>query len=221
MNNKNKETGKVYIDGSLKDVELLFYNIELDRLKNVKYPFYDGGLTPIVLYYSRKYKLPLNSPTFIKNIKGKTIVEICNNFYLNSSLPGLSANLNLNLNLTNENMDDLFEKDYLKTYYFKKKFYNFDVIFNTFKDLYEKKQLNQEGDFYWSEDLPNILLALLILKENPSLGIKINENINTNTNTNINTPQNTQKIKDKFGLYYDYIKEITEKYLIDTASRKK
>lgn len=222
MDNKNKETAKVYIDGSLKDVELLFYNIELDRLKSVKHPFYDGGLTPIVMYYSRKYNLPLNSPTFIKNINGKTIVEICNNFYLNSSLSGSGSNLNLNLKV--ENLDDLFEKDYLKIYYFKKEFYNFDIIFNTFKDLYEKKQLNQEGNFYWSEDLPNILLALLILKENPNLGIKINESINNNTNTNTNSPQNkqnTQKIKDKFGLYYDYMKEITEKYLIDTASRKK
>ena len=55
MDTKSNENGKEYINASLKDIELVFYNIELERLKNVKYPFYDGCLTPTVMYYSRKY----------------------------------------------------------------------------------------------------------------------------------------------------------------------
>jgi len=217
----NKEIAKNYLKASINDAELVFYNREQERLKEVKYPFYDGGVSPIVIYYSRKYNLPMVLPTFLKNINGKTIPQISNNFYSN-----LNSNLGtLNLNIDNED-EDLFKKDYLKNYYFLNKFYNFNVVFVQFKDLYEKKQLNLDGIFLWVEELPNVLLALLILKEKPSLGIKLTDSLETSnsnsvSNTNTNSPQNIQKIEDKFSLYYDYIKEITEKYLSNTASKKK
>jgi len=219
----NKEIAKNYVKASINDAELVFYSREQERLKEVKYPYYDGGVSPIVIYYSRKYNLPMVLPTFLKNISGKTIPQISNNFYSNSNLNVGT----LNLSIDNED-EDLFKKDYLKNYYFLNKFYNFNVVFVQFKDLYEKKQLNLDGIFLWVEELPNILLALLILKEKPSLGIKLTDNLESsnsnsvdNLNTNTSSPQNTQKIEDKFSLYYDYIKEITEKYLSNTASKKK
>ena len=213
----NKEIAKNYVKASINDAELVFYNKEQERLKVVKYPFYDGGVSPMVIYYSRKYNLPMVLPTFLKNISGNTIPQISNNFYSNSNLNVGT----LNLSMSNDD-DDLFKKDYLKNYYFFNKFYNFNVVFVQFKDLYEKKQLNLDGIFLWVEELPNILLALLILKEKPSLGIKLTDNLESpNSNINTSSPQTTQKIEEKFSLYYDYIKEITEKYLSNTASKKK
>ena len=221
----NKEIAKNYVKASINDVELVFYNREQERLKEVKYPFYDGGVSPIVIYYSRKYNLPMVLPIFLKNISGDTIPQISNNFY-SSSLSGSSLGT-LNLSMSNDD-EDLFKKDYLKNYYFLNKFYNFNIVFVQFKDLYEKKQLNLDGIFIWVEELPNLLLSLLILKEKPSLGIKLTDNLespNSNSvnasNINTNSPQTIQKIEDKFSLYYDYIKEITEKYLSNTASKKK
>ena len=223
----NKEIAKNYVKASINDVELVFYNREQERLKEVKYPFYDGGVSPIVIYYSRKYNLPMVLPTFLKNISGNTIPQISNNFYSSSN-----SNLGtLNLSMSNPD-EDLFQKDYLKNYYFLNKFYNFNIVFVQFKDLYEKKQLNADGIFMWVDELPNLLLSLLILKEKPSLGIKLTDNlespnsnsvsnISSNININTNSPQTIQKMEDKFSLYYDYIKEITEKYLSNTASKKK
>jgi hypothetical protein len=73
--------------------------------QNVKYPFYDGGLTPVVLYYIRKYGLDINLPSPIEKIKGNTLLSICKNFYSNKVKPELIV--------PNEvGVVDLFEEDY-------------------------------------------------------------------------------------------------------------
>ena len=79
--NDNIKIMKEHLSTTIQDLELIFINREKNRLNEVKYPFYDGGLTPIVIYYTRKYKLPIKFTTFIDNIQGNSLFKICNNFY--------------------------------------------------------------------------------------------------------------------------------------------
>jgi hypothetical protein len=159
------EIGKSYISDSIQDLELLFFNNEQYRLKKIKSPFYDGGLTPIVLYYTRKYKLPIKFPIFIENIKGNTLFEITSNFY--------PYNMNrIDLESTEY---DLFSSQYIKNYYFSNTFYDIKVVYNKFKGLYESKQLNQTGEFYWMYEITNVLLSFLAVKEKKSIGVNDND----------------------------------------------
>ena len=167
MDDKEKLMAKEYINDSLSDIELIFLNREDDRLSKVKFPFYDGGLTPIVIYYVRKYKLPFKLPSFIENIKGQTIFEITSNFYTYNSTYNL---------VTQEK--DLFSSEYLKNYYFFNKYYNFQVIYDKLYDFYLKKQLNRQYEYFWVDELPKALLCIIALKEKPSLGTKNNDNFN-------------------------------------------
>ena len=182
------EISKSYISDSIQDLELLFFNMEQSRLKKIKYPFYDGGLTPIIIYYTRKYKLPIQFPNFIKEIKGETLFQITSNFY--------TSNMDrLNLDFAE---NDLFSIQYIKNYYFYNNYYDIKVIYNKIKGLYESKQLNQDGEFYWMSEIQNVLLSFLAVNEKISMGI--NE-INKNDNLK------------KFNQYFDFIKEITDEYL--------
>lgn len=184
------EIGKSYISDSIQDLELLFFNNEQHRLKKIKFPFYDGGLTPIVIYYTRKYKLPIKFPVFIENIKGNTLFEITSNFY--------PYNMNL-MNLETSEFD-LFDPQYIKNYYFSNTFYDIKVVYNKFKGLYEAKQLNQYGQFHWMDEITNVLLSFIAVKEKKSIGINDND------------------IKS-FNEYLEFVKEITEEYIINYSSK--
>jgi len=168
MDAKEKLMAKEYINDSISDIELVFFNREQDRLANVKFPFYDGGITPIMMYYARKYKLPIKFPTYIENIKGETIFEITSNFYTYNST----------YNLVTKNID-LFSTEYVKNYFFFNKFYNFEVIYNKLYDFYSKKLFNTTNEEYlWVTELNIALLSMLALKEKPSLGVKNDKNFN-------------------------------------------
>jgi hypothetical protein len=184
------EIGKSYISASIQDVEILFFNNEQQRLKKIKFPFYDGGLTPIVIYYTRKYKLPIKFPVFIENIKGNTLFEITSNFY-----PYNMYRMNLE---TPEY--DLFLTQYIKNYYFSNTFYDIKVVYNKFKGLYEAKQLNQYGQFHWMDEITNVLLSFIAVKEKKSIGINDND------------------IKS-FDEYIEFVKEITEEYIINYPNK--
>jgi hypothetical protein len=184
------EIGKSYISDSIQDLELLFFNNEQHRLKKIKFPFYDGGLTPIVIYYTRKYKLPIKFPIFIENIKGNTLFEITSNFY--------PYNMNrMNLEVPEF---DLFATQYIKNYYFSNTFYDIKVVYNKFKGLYESKQLNQYGEFYWMDEIANVLLSFIAVKEKKSIGINDND-------------------IESFNEYLEFVKEITEEYIINYPNK--
>jgi hypothetical protein len=184
------EIGKSYISDSIQDLELLFFNNEQYRLKKIKSPFYDGGLTPIVVYYTRKYKLPIKFPIFIENIKGNTLFEITSNFY--------PYNMNrIDLESTEY---DLFSSQYIKNYYFSNIFYDIKVVYNKFKGLYESKQLNQTGEFYWMYEITNVLLSFLAVKEKKSIGVNDNDMKN-------------------FNDYLEFVKEITDEYIINSTNK--
>jgi hypothetical protein len=184
------EISKSYISDSIQDIELLFFNNEQHRLKKIKFPFYDGGLTPIVIYYTRKYELPIKFPNFIENIKGNTLFQITSNFY-----PYNMDRLNLE---TKE--FDLFSIQYVKNYYFSNSFYDIKVVYNKFKGLYESKQLNQDGGFYWMDEITNVLLSFIAVNEKKSIGINDND------------------IKN-FNQYLEFVKEITEEYMINYPNK--
>jgi hypothetical protein len=187
------EIGKSYISDSIQDLELLFFNNEQHRLKKIKFPFYDGGLTPIVIYYTRKYKLPIKFPIFIENIKGNTLFEITSNFY-----PYNMNSMN-RMNLETPEFD-LFATQYIKNYYFSNTFYDIKVVYNKFKGLYEAKQLNQYGQFHWMDEITNVLLSFIAVKEKKSIGINDND------------------IKS-FDEYIEFVKEITEEYMINYPNK--
>jgi hypothetical protein len=193
--NREKQIAKEYIVDNFLDLELIFYNKESARLKNVKFPFYDGGLTPILMYYTRKYKLPMNLPQFINNIKGTTIYQITSNFY----------KYNASYNLVSKNDYDLFSVEFIKNYFFYSKYYNFSVPYDRITDFYNKKITNIDGDYLWIDELPKILLSLIAIKENKSLGIK----------------GDPVKVDKLFNGFYNSIKTITEKYLVEAPSKKK
>ncbi len=184
------EISKAYISDFIQDLELLFFNNEQSRLKKIKFPFYDGGLTPIILYYTRKYKLPIKFPNFIEDIKGNTLFEITSNFY-----PYNMDRLNLE---TTEY--DLFSTQYIKSYFFLNSYYDSTVIYNKFKGLYESKQLNQDGEFYWMSEITNLLLCFLAINEKKSIGL------------------NNNNIKN-FNKYFEFVKKITEEYIVNFSDK--
>jgi hypothetical protein len=184
------EISKAYISDFIQDLELLFFNMEKSRLEKIKYPFYDGGLTPIVIYYTRKYKLPIKFPNFINEIKGNTLLEITSNFYTSTKE---------RLNLEGKE-NDLFSIEYIKNYYFFNTYYDIKVVYNKIKGLYESKQLNQGGEFYWMSEIQNALLSFMAVNEKISLGV------------------NDGNIKN-FNQYFDFIKEITEEYLANFSNK--
>lgn len=144
----------------------LLNEFESNRLKNVKFPFYDGGLTPIILYYIRKYELDIKHPIALKKIKGDTLLSICKNFYDKYTIkPELVVPTELGV-------DDLFEEDYLKKYYFNSGFYNFEDVLIQFRDMKKENEKTDEGILEWVNELQNILLGMLALKENYKMGFK-------------------------------------------------
>lgn len=184
------EISKAYISDFIQDLELLFFNMEQSRFKKIKYPFYDGGLTPIVIYYTRKYNLPIKFPVFLDEIKGSTLLEITSNFY---------STTKERLNLEGSD-NDLFSTQYVKNYYFFNTYYDIKVIYNKIKGLYESKQLNQDGEFYWMSEIQNVLLSFMAVNEKISLGV------NSGNGNN-------------FNQYFDFIKEITEEYLVNFSNK--
>jgi hypothetical protein len=205
--NESIQLSKEYISNFIQDLELIFIGREMERLKNVRYPFYDGGLTPIIMYYTRKYKIPIKFPSFLENIKGNTLFEICSNFYPYSYD---------RLNLKSEN--DLFREEFLKNYYFNNLYYDIKIVMNSFKNNYDNKNMNS-GDFTWVSNLPNLLLSIMALKEKPSIGIKINT-VKNDPSSNSNSQGQGQDTTSIINSYYDYVKELTEKYLINSFSKK-
>jgi hypothetical protein len=208
MTSRDKEISKEYISDSIQDIELLFFNSEKTRLETVKYPFYDGGLTPIVIYYTRKYKLPIKFPNFIEEINGSTLFQITSNFY-----PYNMDRLNLK---TTEY--DLFSTQYVKNYFFLNNYYDIKVIYNKIKGLYESKQLNQDGEFYWMAEIQNLLLSFLAVKEKISLGF--NDKNYSNNSNNSNNSTNSNNSKEIFNNYFDFIKEITDEYLVNYPDKQ-
>jgi hypothetical protein len=148
-----------YVKNAIQNLELTFLGIEDKRLQTTKFPFYDGGLTPLILYYNRKYNFPFKVPKYLSDIKGKTLLEICNNFY---------ANYNFKPNLDYES--DLFD-DVNKNYYFHNKQHNFDLVMSQFKNLYESKIRDNFDILEWINILPKVILSLIAINEKPSLGI--------------------------------------------------
>ncbi len=153
------DKGKDYVKNAIQNLELTFLGIEDKRLQSTKFPFYDGGLTPMILFYNRKYKFPFKAPKHIIDIQGNTLLEICNNFY---------ANYNFKPELDYE--ADLFD-DVNKNYYFFNKTHNFDLVMIQFKNLYESKTRDALNVLEWLNILPNVILSLIAINERPSLGI--------------------------------------------------
>ena len=195
ITNREKQIAKEYIVDNLLDIELVFYNKESARLKKAKFPFYDGGLTPIILYYTRKYKLPMIFPNFVNNIKGDTIYKITSNFY----------RYNSTYNLVSKEDYDLFSVEFVKNYFFYKKYHNFNVPYERLSDFYNRKITNIDGDYSWIDELPKILLSLIAIKENNSLGFKGSET----------------KVSKDFAVLYNAIKIMTEKYLTESQTKQK
>jgi hypothetical protein len=151
-----------FINNYNNDMNLIFKKFEKERLNNINIPFYDGGLTPIIIYYTNKYNLPIELNEKISKIKGDTLFQICNNFYKDYTIKP---------DLTSNNID-LFQTLYLKKYYFEVSFYNFDEVMLQFKNLKTENSKNLNGVYEWVEELFFILLGLLALKENFKLGLE-------------------------------------------------
>lgn len=140
----------------------IFNKYEKDRLTNVNFPFYDGGLSPLFIYYKNKYDLPIKLNDKIKNTKGKTLLEICINFYKFS---------NIKPDFISQNID-FFPETYLKKYYFESSFYDFNEVMIQYKNIKTSNEKNADNIFEWIAELPNIILGLLALKENFKLGLE-------------------------------------------------
>jgi hypothetical protein len=152
-----------YIKNAMQNLELTFLGIEDKRLNEVKFPFYDGGLTPMILFYKRKYNFPFKAPKYISDIQGNSLLEICNNFY---------ANYNFKPNLDYE--PDLFD-DVNKDYYFQKKTHDFDLVITKFKNLYQSQTSDALYVLDWVIYLPNVLLSSIAINEKPNLGLDNND----------------------------------------------
>ncbi len=147
---------------------------EIERAKTMIYPYYDGGLIQIILYYVRKYKLPIELKDEIKNINkndnnnkntnntnntnNNTLLNICQKSYDNKNKPDLISSV----------YNDLFIEQYLNNYYFLNKPYDFNTIM-------EELRSNSNGSETSSSSLRPILLGLIALNEKPTLG-GINKN---------------------------------------------
>ena len=194
---KNINLAKENIQDFLKKQELLFFGQENIRTEKIQFPFYDGGLTPVVLYYVQKYKMAMKINDSLKNIKGDTLYQITSNFYKDY--------IN-NVDLKKNEGFDLFDifiysDNYLKKYYFYKQFYDFEIAVANFREIYEKtrKNVNFDGKFDWYSLVPSILLGLIAVRENPSIGLK--------------DPQ-------KLPILYNFIKITTEEYLNTILEKK-
>jgi hypothetical protein len=177
-----------YIDDREKITVSLFKQFELDRLKNTKYPFYDGGLTPVILYYNLKYELDIKYKSLkeLQTIEGTTLFQICKKFYDSSSIkPALIVPTEVGVN-------DLFEEEFLKKYYFNTGFYNFEEVLIKFRDIKKENEKNDDGTYEWVMEIKNIILAMLALKENYKMGFKE---------------------KNQYDKYLIYIKETVEEFL--------
>lgn len=156
------------IKKTLKELESIFNQKELSRLNRKEFPFYDGGLSPIVIYYKYKYQLSIPLPNYFDHLKNKseTLYQITWNFYPNQSIkPKL------------ESESDIFESSSLKKYYFEKSWYDFNIIWKQFIDQYKSKSVNIGGQKFWKYMLADLLLAFLVLKDNPELGFKNKSNM--------------------------------------------
>jgi hypothetical protein len=195
MTSKQIELGKQNINDFLKNQELLFFGQENLRMQNVKFPFYDGGLTPIVIYYVQKFKIPMKFDDSLKNIKGSTLFQITNNFY---------GNYINKLELKYDTFDlfgsNMYSDNFLKNYYFYNKFYDFEIAVYNFREIYEKKKkiVNFDGSFDWYNLIPNMILGLLAIRENVKIGLKD---------------------QSKLPLFENFIKITVEEYL-KTVSNK-
>jgi hypothetical protein len=183
------DKAKDYVKNTIQNVELTFLAIEDKRLQSTKFPFYDGGLTPLILFYNQKYKFPFKAPKHITDIKGNTLLEICNNFY---------ANYNFKPNLDYES--DLFN-DVNKNYYFYNKKNDFDLVMSEFKSVYESKTIDVFNVFEWVNNISNVILSLIAVTERPSLGIFDGD------------------IKTKLFNYNNYLFTIIETMLKETPER--
>jgi hypothetical protein len=140
----------------------VFNTYETERLSNVNFPFYDGGLSPLLVYYTNKYIIPIELNEKIKSVQGNTLFQVCNNFYKDSVIKPDFISQSI----------DFFPEPYLKKYYFESSFYDFNEVMIQYKNLKTSNQKNMEKIFEWIIELPNILLGFLALKENFSLGLE-------------------------------------------------
>jgi len=183
------------INNMLDEVKLIFYQKETLRYKR-QFPFYDSGLTPLAIYYSRKYNAPLELPQNLQKIKGNTLYQITSSLYPKT----FNIELAIAGNQDYAEEAELFRKDYIRNYFFFNKFYDFMVVFEGFKELYQLNQLDPLGELIWVSELFNVLMSFLVFRENPKLGFKLDT-------------------QNKSGDVYLYIKEITEKFIIEYTNK--
>ena len=145
------------IKNELNNIPILLNTFENERTKTMIYPYYDGGLIQLILYYIRKYNLPIQLPDVINSINPNntnTLLNICLKSY---------DRFNIKPDLISTMYDNLFSEEYLKNYFFYNKPYDFNIVMEEFR-------ANTSESIVLPSMLEPILIALIALNQNPAIG---------------------------------------------------
>jgi hypothetical protein len=131
---------------------------------------YDGGLLPIIIYNSNKYKLklPLHED-FEPFNKINNFHEISHKIY----------NKIKNNNTKIDELEDIFSDPVVKKYYIENTYESFSRTLRNFKNIKEKQDKNANGDYVWVTQINNIILSIIAFTNNYKLGLKDKKDFKT------------------------------------------
>lgn len=189
---KDKSKLKAYIQQLEVNLKAHFDNQALLSSDKDKY---DGGLTAIIIYYNNKYKLGIS---FAKDLdKLSNFNEISLKIYKGKEIT------------IEDDTEDLLGNPIIRKYYINGEYVPFRQTWIDFKSSKKNKDKNGNGEIVWVQQMNEIILAFIALKNNYKLGF-------TNKKDFMAHQNEFDNILDEYLEKYMRMSELNDQYILTT-----